>query len=265
MYPFAEIKKSQQATAPIFPWDASFTIDGINGFRYGDVVTFEVLPTRYRVNTVFSVIGINHDLAQDGQWKTEIKRCMPKANVICILTKNSHSGLKFKDFVNADIIITSHQFIMNFKFYPTLHYQTCTASNFNFDHRNASVKQYLSDKISKLGFPLVTELDQPIFEFFNFHRLILDEGHEIFGEMLGTAALGKYMSNWVSNIDSNYYWYVSGTPFVNYTGVKNCAKFINLKLEDTERDLIFDYSNTCLLYTSPSPRDRQKSRMPSSA
>ena len=31
---------------------------------------------------------------------------------------------------------------------------------------------------------------------------------------------------------------------------------------------IFDggwQSNTCLLYTSPSPRDRQKSRMPSSA
>ena len=26
-----------------------------------------------------------------------------------------------------------------------------------------------------------------------------------------------------------------------------------------------DYSKTCLLYTSPSPRDRQKSRMPSSA
>ena len=28
---------------------------------------------------------------------------------------------------------------------------------------------------------------------------------------------------------------------------------------------IEDISNTCLLYTSPSPRDRQKSRMPSSA
>ena len=26
-----------------------------------------------------------------------------------------------------------------------------------------------------------------------------------------------------------------------------------------------DYIRTCLLYTSPSPRDRQKSRMPSSA
>ena len=27
----------------------------------------------------------------------------------------------------------------------------------------------------------------------------------------------------------------------------------------------FKTTNTCLLYTSPSPRDRQKSRMPSSA
>ena len=31
------------------------------------------------------------------------------------------------------------------------------------------------------------------------------------------------------------------------------------------RTLIKDLSFTCLLYTSPSPRDRQKSRMPSSA
>ena len=31
------------------------------------------------------------------------------------------------------------------------------------------------------------------------------------------------------------------------------------------RDLNLDRVNVCLLYTSPSPRDRQKSRMPSSA
>ena len=29
--------------------------------------------------------------------------------------------------------------------------------------------------------------------------------------------------------------------------------------------VVLDEDNTCLLYTSPSPRDRQKSRMPSSA
>ena len=30
-------------------------------------------------------------------------------------------------------------------------------------------------------------------------------------------------------------------------------------------DVAYRYFSTCLLYTSPSPRDRQKSRMPSSA
>ena len=34
--------------------------------------------------------------------------------------------------------------------------------------------------------------------------------------------------------------------------------------EVTQED-IFNQINDCLLYTSPSPRDRQKSRMPSSA
>ena len=33
----------------------------------------------------------------------------------------------------------------------------------------------------------------------------------------------------------------------------------------TEDDNFPGYPNGCLLYTSPSPRDRQKSRMPSSA
>ena len=42
------------------------------------------------------------------------------------------------------------------------------------------------------------------------------------------------------------------------------APGIMLVLNGQERDLALLYRN-CLLYTSPSPRDRQKSRMPSSA
>ena len=37
------------------------------------------------------------------------------------------------------------------------------------------------------------------------------------------------------------------------------------KLVDDLLDTEFDYALTCLLYTSPSPRDRTRSRMPSSA
>jgi hypothetical protein len=74
-YPKPELKQSQQITAPIFPFEAEFTIDGVNGFRYGDVVTFDVLPYRYRINTVFSIIGVEHDVTQDGQWTT-VCRCI---------------------------------------------------------------------------------------------------------------------------------------------------------------------------------------------
>ena len=35
--------------------------------------------------------------------------------------------------------------------------------------------------------------------------------------------------------------------------------------ENNEADCTISVSKDCLLYTSPSPRDRQKSRMPSSA
>jgi SNF2 family DNA or RNA helicase len=177
------------------------------------------------------------------QWEGEIARCNPNLKVLMILTKTDYNNLIFNDFIESDIIITSHQFIMNFKFYPTLHYQYCTASSFSFEARNASIKEYLKENIAKLGLTGVKNLPNPIFEFFHFQRLILDEGHEIFGEMLGSASLAQYMSRWVSNIDSNYYWYVSGTPFVNFTGVQNSAKFINLILEDSERDITFSYCN----------------------
>jgi SNF2 family DNA or RNA helicase len=184
------------------------------------------------------------------QWEHEIIRCNPSLKILMILSKTDYNNLTFNDFMCSDIIITSHQFIMNFKFYPTLHYRTCTASNFNFEQRDVFVKDYLTKVIETCGFPKIRECEEPIFEFFNFHRLILDEGHEIFGELLGNMSLSRYMSQWVSTIDSKYYWYVSGTPFVNYTGVKNCAKFINLKLEDTNRDFIYDFTNNNYLNQS---------------
>ena len=175
------------------------------------------------------------------QWKSEIERCDKKLIVLTILTKSDYGKITFDNFISADIIITSHQFIMNFKFYPSLYYRTCTPSNINFEDRNVLIKQYLLNKLSTLDFEQIKKLSEPIFEFFNFHRFILDEGHEIFSGLLSTYGINCYMINWVSNISANYYWYISGTPFINYGGIKNCAKFINLKLEDLERNIIIDY------------------------
>ena len=79
-YPTPDVRKSQQLTAPIFPFDASFTIDGINGFRYGDVLEFSGLPKKYTVNTVFSIIGINHTVSSDGAWTSKIT-CIMRPNI----------------------------------------------------------------------------------------------------------------------------------------------------------------------------------------
>ena len=44
------------------------------------------------------------------------------------------------------------------------------------------------------------------------------------------------------------------------------AEQVYVTLGDFEKGLAYIYGSfSCLLYTSPSPRDRQKSRMPSSA
>ena len=79
-YPTPNIETSIQNIAPIIPFDITFTIDGIHGFRYGDVLTFDVLPQKYRINTVFSIVGVNHQISQDSTWTTEV-RCIMRPKV----------------------------------------------------------------------------------------------------------------------------------------------------------------------------------------
>lgn len=176
------------------------------------------------------------------QWTGEINRCCPHLKTLVIATKTSYEGLTFNDFINYDIIITSYQFIMNFNFYPSLHYNRCTATSFNFTHKLSLVKSVLHNIITTKTSDEIKNHSLPIFEFFNFHRLILDETHEIFGNMLPNRAQSDYMSTWVSSIDADNYWYVSGTPFVNQSGLINCAKYIGLKLETQDNNNIVNFS-----------------------
>jgi hypothetical protein len=78
-YPTLTIKQSNQLNAPVIPFDVEFTIDGVNGFRYGDVLTFDALPTRYKRNAVFSIVSIVHTVGSDGQWTTTVRCIMRPA------------------------------------------------------------------------------------------------------------------------------------------------------------------------------------------
>ena len=75
-FPTNSLEQTNNVAAPVIPFDTSFTIDGINGFKYGDVLMFRILPSRYVNNTVFSVINVTHTVATDGQWTTTVRSIM---------------------------------------------------------------------------------------------------------------------------------------------------------------------------------------------
>ena len=75
-YPSPTLERSSLMQSPIYPYEVEFTIDGINGFRYGDAVQFEALPKKYRKDTTFSIISMNHTVSTNGEWDTKLKCVM---------------------------------------------------------------------------------------------------------------------------------------------------------------------------------------------
>ena len=72
----------------------------------------------------------------------------------------------------------------------------------------------------------------------------------------------KYKDNWLTIMDSSHL--LSYTKIAVHI-VENCYEIPPAINPKDWRVIIGDLLKNCLLYTSPSPRDRQKSRMPSSA
>ena len=75
-YPTPGLKDAAILSAPVFPFDTEFTIDGVNGFKYGDNIAFPVLPVRYTSQTTFMVINVTHTVSAEGVWTTTIRSVM---------------------------------------------------------------------------------------------------------------------------------------------------------------------------------------------
>jgi hypothetical protein len=79
-FPSPSIVQTNQLIAPVIPFDVEFTIDGINGFRYGDILSFTALPSRYTTNAVFPIVGVKQSVNSEGQWTTTI-RCIMRPKI----------------------------------------------------------------------------------------------------------------------------------------------------------------------------------------
>jgi hypothetical protein len=79
-YPTPSIVDTNKIAAPVIPFDVEFTIDGIHGLRYGDVLTFDGLPDRYKKNVVFSIANVTHTVSTKGEWTTTV-RCLTRTKI----------------------------------------------------------------------------------------------------------------------------------------------------------------------------------------
>jgi hypothetical protein len=75
-YPYPNIQQTNQVAAPTIPIEAEFTIDGVNGLRYGDIIDFPGLPAKYRTNSTFTIKGMTHTVSTTGEWTTNISCLM---------------------------------------------------------------------------------------------------------------------------------------------------------------------------------------------
>ena len=71
----AALKKSQVAESSkrpiLFPIDFSATVDGVEGFEFGDAVTTNYLPAGYAGNVAWTVTKVDHTIS-GGDWTTTI-------------------------------------------------------------------------------------------------------------------------------------------------------------------------------------------------
>jgi hypothetical protein len=69
----SDAKNAHWLNKAIYPVELSLTIDGINGFHFGNVITTNLIPSQYKAEgLVFTVVKVNHTI-KDGVWETSLE------------------------------------------------------------------------------------------------------------------------------------------------------------------------------------------------
>ena len=132
------------------------------------------------------------------------------------------------------------------------------ASNTKFgqDHSFSTIKTH-SDFVKQVPIRDYEELKGYVEEIIAGESDVLWPGKPIyFAKTSGTTSGAKYIPITKSSIKNQVE--ASRNAILNYINETGNASFVDGKM-------IFLQGSPCLLYTSPSPRDRTRSRMPSSA
>ena len=83
-YSQPSLQESIDQQKPRWLYTLEFTVDGINGFKFGDVLQFRGLPKKYNQDYVFIVDKITHQIDATGNWTTTLN-CGTRARSTSII------------------------------------------------------------------------------------------------------------------------------------------------------------------------------------
>ena len=170
------------------------------------------------------------------QWFMEAKKCCPTLKVLQILTKTNHTKITYLDLLEADIVITSYQFLANVSYYINLwskdYKRTRSMLVHTFNDRIKDIDQNhgIFDIKNKKQLKKILE-SNVCFEKIKWHRIMVDEAHEIFRSTdYYSSVENTFLFKLINYFSCNYKWYISGTPFFDSNGVENVCNFLNFKI-----------------------------------
>lgn len=164
------------------------------------------------------------------QWVDEYTKAHKTSKkVVVILTKTHHDKTTYTEIAEADIVIVTIQFLLNVKNYCSINYNEIRApSSLSVEHRKTAIEAYFYKMIEDKTY---IYNNRPLFEYFSFNRIIIDEGHEIMEHHNITTYGAHFIEHFISNIECKYRWYISGTPFTTFRGFKNVLKFLDVSFK----------------------------------
>jgi SNF2 family DNA or RNA helicase len=218
------------------------TITAIGLMHYGPTIDDTSVSSPKTYSRATLVIVPSH-LAK--QWVDEyLKAYNASKKIVVILTKTHHDKITYQDIIEADIVIVTIQFILNIKNYCAINYNFRSIGTFDYDARYQNIIRYHFDMLEKVD-DYLKITTKPLFECFHFNRVIIDEGHEIMEQDTISAKIGGFINHFIKNVDSSYKWYISGTPFTSYRGLKNIMSYLGIEfiVNNENMKVCFDNSN----------------------
>eukprot|EP00026_Physarum_polycephalum_P002152 Phypoly_transcript_02157.p1 GENE.Phypoly_transcript_02157~~Phypoly_transcript_02157.p1 ORF type:complete len:976 (+),score=126.80 Phypoly_transcript_02157:57-2930(+) len=146
------------------------------------------------------------------QWVEEIQN-RTQLRVVQLTTKAELVSTSYEDVIASDIVLASYSLLKNKNYFNIGRVMEANIKKQEEELRHSWINEQLQ-KVRSKG----TQSKQPVLEHFHWHRLVVDEGHEIVDESFYTNTFNKYKTDFV--------WYCSGTPFPNELVMEGATKLL---------------------------------------